>query len=172
MGRQFGERAGESGILQCPSLGSSLVDAGSLAGGGDLFAAGFTAELVVARDGAVASQDLHLAEDGLVSKARLLCKQEKLQRGFCKWSEDVHLSDGQTTTTSIVTSKGHTQIACKWQHCVAVKINPHVIHHMDALGSNSSQPGLHSMTIGGWHILIRIIAMVNGGEERGMHRDC
>lgn len=65
-----GERqrgAGSSG-----SRGSAGVSGRWRAGGGGGFlAAGFTAELVVAGDGAVAGQDLHLAEDGLVPEARL-----------------------------------------------------------------------------------------------------
>lgn len=36
------------------------------------FAAGVAAQLVVARDGTVSRQDLHLAEDGLVSVTRLI----------------------------------------------------------------------------------------------------
>lgn len=52
------ERLGKTGKNSSPvssSFSSSLTNAGWLAGGGDLFAAGFTAELVVTRDGAVAS---------------------------------------------------------------------------------------------------------------------
>lgn len=37
-------------------------------------AAGLAAQLVVARDGAVSGQHFHLAEDGFVSQAGLICK--------------------------------------------------------------------------------------------------
>lgn len=63
-----GER--RSGARRGGSRGST-GGRGRAGGGGGFLAAGFAAELVVARDGAVAGQDLHLAEDGLVPEARL-----------------------------------------------------------------------------------------------------
>lgn len=64
-------RVGGAGGERRSGAGSGGSRGGAGAGGGGFLAAGFAAELVVAGDGAVASQDLHLAEDGLVPEARL-----------------------------------------------------------------------------------------------------
>lgn len=94
-GEQRRSGAGSGG-----SRGSTGAGGGGRAGGGGGFlAAGFAAELVVAGDGAVASQDLHLAEDGLVPKARLPCRgTEKRQTAremtVALGSHPLHLAGG------------------------------------------------------------------------------
>lgn len=49
-------------------------------------AAGLTAQFVVARDGAVPGQHFHLAEDGFVSQAGLICKTNGLGMGTQRWT--------------------------------------------------------------------------------------
>lgn len=63
-GRQQGSGAGGS-------CGGAVGGTSRRGGDGGFLAAGLAAELVVAGDGAVAGQDLHLAEDGLVPEAGL-----------------------------------------------------------------------------------------------------
>lgn len=113
MDRWLGEGAEKNGTPMSSCFRSSMVNTGRLAGSGDLFAARFTAELVVTRDGAVASQDFHLAEYGLVSEARLLYSRKKSQRNIFKWrSEDLYLLVKPAVTSSTI-SNHDIKMVCK-----------------------------------------------------------